>query len=621
MSKERELKCGIEIHQQLDTKKLFCDCESTLMDEGYGAFYRRLRPTAGESGEIDRAALAQYEKGEGFRYQCCERCTCLCELDEEPPHNVNEEAMDTSLTFSMMLNANIVDEVHFMRKIAIDGSNTTGYQRTALISMDGAVEVNGKKIGISSVCLEEDSARKVEASGNVVLWRMDRLGIPLIEVATAPDMETPEEVMEVALRLGSILRATKKVKRGIGTIREDINISIPGGARVEIKGAQELRLLPDYVRNEMERQKMLIKIKSILSERKAKTIEFLPVDVTEMFSRSSSKVIKSALSDKGKVIAVKLPGFAGVLNGDNGKLRLGSEMAQYARTRGVKGIFHSDELPNYGIEKEYVDALRAHFKLSSEDAFVICAEKEKKATDALKVAVMRANFAINGVPEETRDPLPDGTTRFSRPLPGAARMYPETDVPPISITEERMKRLKENMPEYPEEIAKRLGSTYGINIQQAAQIVRQSRDELFVKVAEKTGMTAAAATTLTNTYTELERENIDPDSISEAKIIELFKLLKENKFSKEALPSLLREIAEGTEIKEAVCKLGLEAVDCGEASKIIASIIKEREEFVRSKGMDAIGPLMGPVMAALRGKIDGKQANELLAQEIKKLMG
>jgi glutamyl-tRNA(Gln) amidotransferase subunit E len=618
---ERELKCGIEIHQQLDTKKLFCDCESNLMDDGYGSYYRRLRPTAGDSGEIDRAALAQYQKGEGFRYQCCEGCTCLADLDEEPPHNVNEDALDTALTFSMMLNAGIIDEVHYMRKIAIDGSNTTGYQRTALISTDGSVEVGGKRIGISSVCLEEDSARKIESSESEVVYRLDRLGIPLIEVATAPDMETPEEVMEVALKIGMILRATKRVKRGIGTIREDLNISIPGGARVEIKGAQELRLLPDYVRNEMERQKMLIRVKGILKERGAKPVEFLPVDVTDIFSSSGSKVIKGALSDKGKVIGIKLPGFAGVLNGDEGKLRLGSEMAQYARTRGVKGIFHSDELPNYGIEKEYVDALKTHLGMSSEDAFVICAEKEKKATDALRFAIVRANYALDGVPEETRDPLPDGTTRFSRPLPGAARMYPETDVPPIPITEERIRRLRDNMPEFPEEIAKRLVSTYGINAQQADQIVRRGRDELFVKISEETGMTAAAATFLTNTFTELEGEGLDPLAIPDGKILSLFELLKANRFSKEALPSLLREMAKGSGAEEAISALGMEAVGSDEAAGVIAAIVKEREDFVRSKGLDAIGPLMGPVMAALRGKIDGKQANELLEKEIKKLIG
>ncbi|MCL1979254.1 MAG: Glu-tRNA(Gln) amidotransferase subunit GatE, partial [Methanomassiliicoccaceae archaeon] len=536
---ERELTCGIEIHQQLDTKKLFCDCDSELKDEGYGAYYRRLRPTASELGEMDRAALVQYEKGEGFRYQCCEGCTCLAELDEEPPHAMNEDAMDVALTFSMMLNARLIDEIHFMRKMAIDGSNTTGYQRTAMISVDGEIEVKGKKIGIGTVCLEEDSARKLESTGSEVLWRLDRLGVPLIEVATAPDMETPEEVMEVALRLGSIFRATKGVKRGIGSIREDLNISIPGGTRVEIKGAQELRLLPDYVRNEMERQKMLIEVKRILNERSVKPAEYLPVDVTEMFSKSGSKVIKGALDDKGKVFALKLPGFAGVLNGNEGKLRLGAEMAQYARTRGVKGIFHSDELPNYGIEKEFVDSLKTHLDMSSEDAFVMCAAKEKKALDALKVALGRANQAIIGVPQETRDPLPDGTTRYSRPLPGAARMYPETDVPPIPLTAERLKRIKDNLPEFPEEIEKRLISTYGINAQQANIMVRRSRDELFVKISEETGMAAAAATALTNTYTELEHEGLGPDSIAGAQVVELFALLRTNAFSKEAVPSLL----------------------------------------------------------------------------------
>ncbi|MCL1810909.1 MAG: Glu-tRNA(Gln) amidotransferase subunit GatE [Methanomassiliicoccaceae archaeon] len=618
---ERELTCGIEIHQQLDTKKLFCDCESDLRDDGYGAYYRRLRPTASEMGEMDKAALVQFQKDVGFRYQCCEGCTCLADLDEEPPHSVNEDAMDTVLTFSMMLNGRMIDEIHFMRKMAIDGSNTTGYQRTAMIATDGSIEVKGKKIGISSVCLEEDSARKVEAAGNEVLYRLDRLGIPLIEVATAPDMETPEEVMEVALRLGAILRATKRVKRGIGTIREDINISIPRGARVEIKGAQELRLLPDYVRNEMERQKMLIRIKDILNERGTKPADIIPEDVTELFSKSSSKVIKGAIEDKGKVIAVRLPGFSGVLNGDGGKLRLGSEMAQYARTRGVKGIFHSDELPNYGIEKEYVDSLREYLKLSSEDAFVICAAKEKKALDALRVSVERANYAIEGVPQETRDPLPDGTTRYSRPLPGAARMYPETDVPPMLLTEERIRRIRENLPEFPEEIEKRLVSSYGINAQQANQIVRRSRDELFVKISEGSGMPAVAATILTNTYTELEHEELDPDSIGDAQLLGLFELLKANRFSKEALPSLLREMAKGSDAEAAVGKLGLEAVGSDEAAELIAAMVKEREEFIRSKGLDAIGPLMGPVMAALRGKIDGKQANELLAEAIKKLIG
>ena len=622
MSEEYEMMCGIEIHQQLDTKKLFCSCDSHLCEDGQGAVYRRLRPTTSEMGEVDRAALAQFQRHMGYRYQCCEGTSCLVELDEEPPHDVNADAMQIALTFSEMLEANVIDEIHFMRKIVVDGSNTSGFQRTALIATDGKVKVGDRDISILSVCLEEDAARKVETKGDEILYRLDRLGIPLIEVATGPDMRTPEEVMEVAYRLGTLLRATRRVKRGIGTIRQDLNISIPGGARIELKGVGDLKMIPDYVRNEVNRQKMLIRVKTILNDRGTVAVPFEPIDVTEIFKTCESKVIKGALDDKGKVIAVRLPGFAGVMNGDNKTLRLGSEMAQRARTKGVKGIFHSDELPNYGIEQSYVDDLRSFLGMTGEnDAFVICAAREKKATDALEAAVIRANEALEGVPEETRDPLPDGTTKYSRPLPGAARMYPETDVPPTTITDERLQQVRDNMPEFPEQIEKRLVDQYGINQQQARQIVRQSNDELFERIAQDRAMAPIAATMFLNAYSEMEHDGIDTHVFTDDDILGLFVMLKDGRFAKEALPSILREMATGTATEDAIKKLGVEAVDAGEAAAIIEKIVNERADFVREKGMGAIGGLMGPVMGALRGKIDGKQANQLLTEAIKKILG
>ena len=622
MSEEYEMMCGIEIHQQLDTKKLFCSCDSHLCEDGQGAVYRRLRPTTSEMGEVDRAALAQFQRHMGYRYQCCEGTSCLVELDEEPPHDVNADAMQIALTFSEMLEANVIDEIHFMRKIVVDGSNTSGFQRTALIATDGKVKVGDRDISILSVCLEEDAARKVETKGDEILYRLDRLGIPLIEVATGPDMRTPEEVMEVAYRLGTLLRATRRVKRGIGTIRQDLNISIPGGARIELKGVGDLKMIPDYVRNEVNRQKMLIRVKTILNDRGTVAVPFEPIDVTEVFKTCESKVIKGARDDKGKVIAVRLPGFAGVMNGDNKTLRLGSEMAQRARTKGVKGIFHSDELPNYGIEQSYVDDLRSFLGMTGEnDAFVICAAREKKATDALEAAVIRANEALEGVPEETRDPLPDGTTKYSRPLPGAARMYPETDVPPTTITDERLQQVRDNMPEFPEQIEKRLVDQYGINQQQARQIVRQSNDELFERIAQDRAMAPIAATMFLNAYSEMEHDGIDTHVFTDDDILGLFVMLKDGRFAKEALPSILREMATGSSAEDAIKKLGVEAVDAGEAAAIIEKIVNERADFVREKGMGAIGGLMGPVMGALRGKIDGKQANQLLTEAIKKILG
>ena len=622
MSEEYEMMCGIEIHQQLDTKKLFCDCESNLTEEAAGGIYRRLRPTTSEMGEVDRAALAQFMRGYGYRYQSCPCETCLVELDEEPPHEVNADALETTLIFSELVGASVIDEVQFMRKIVVDGSNTSGFQRTSLVAVDGSIDAIGKKVGILSVCLEEDACRKIETTADEVTWRTDRLGIPLIEVATAPDMRTPEEVLEVASRIGSLLRATKRVKRGLGTIREDLNISIPEGARIEIKGVQELRLLPDFVSNEVKRQKMLVRVRDILRERGTKPAAVEVVDATEIFKDCDAKVIAAALKDKGKVLAVRLPGFAGVMNGDNKTLRLGSEMAQYARTVGVKGIFHSDELPNYGIEQSYVDRLREFLGMTGEfDAFVICAASEKKATAALELAVKRANTGIEGVPEETRDPLPDGTTRYSRPLPGAARMYPETDVPPTPIPAARLERIKNNLPEFPEQIEARLVKDYGINAQQAHQIVRQSRDDLFCQIASEFDLASVAATTFQNTFQELEHEGIDTDLFTYDDLYAVFSGLKAGKFAKEAIPAILKEMAKGTDLETTVKKLGLSAVDAGEAAAIIEKIVSERADFVREKGMGAIGGLMGPVMGALRGKIDGKQANELLTVAIRKLLG
>ena len=573
-------------------------------------------------GEIDRAALAQFQRNLGYRYQSCEGTSCLVELDEEPPHDTNAEALATTLTFSEMMNARVVDEIHFMRKIVVDGSNTSGFQRTALVAMNGSLDVNGRDISILSICLEEDACRKVETTDAEVTYRTDRLGIPLIEIATGPDMHDPEEVMEVALRIGTLLRATRSVKRGIGTIREDLNISVPGGARIEIKGVQELRLLPLFVENEMKRQNMLIRVKEILLERGTVPAAFEPVDVTDIFKTSASKVIKGALSDKGKVIAVRLPGFKGVMNGENGTLRLGAEMAQRARTKGVKGIFHSDELPNYGIEPEFVDQLRDFLGMNGEfDAFAICAAKEKKAKDALEMAVIRANEALVGVPEETRDPLPDGTSKYSRPLPGAARMYPETDVPPITITAERMQNVRDNLPELPEEMEKRLVSQYGINAQQAKQVVREDKIDMFEALASMEGMSSVAASTLLYTFSELEAADVDTSKLDQARMTELFGMLIEGAFAKEALPAILKEMAvSGSKPKDALSKLGLEAVDESEAVAIIAGIVAERADFVKSKGMGAVGPLMGPVMGALKGKLDGKRVSDILSQEIKKIL-
>lgn len=617
-----EVTVGLEIHQQLDTKKLFCSCPSNLVEEEGSVLLRRLRPAQSEMGKIDRAALAEAEKKLRFRYQSPSGVSCLVDADEEPPHAANEEATEVILTVSALLNADVVDEIHFMRKIVIDGSNTTGFQRTALVAMHGHLEINGKRISIPTICLEEDAARKVEAKTGEITYKLDRLGIPLIEVATGPEMHSPEEVRIVAELLGSIMRATRKVKRGIGSIREDLNISIPGGARVEIKGVQELRLLPLYVENEVQRQRSLLEIRTILRERGADPVKGDIKDATEIFAESKSKVIASSLENGGKVLAVSLPKFEGILKSEDGRLRLGAELAQRARTKGVKGIFHSDELPGHGITEEEINRLRDVLLIDDGGAFVICAERSQKARAALKAAVERANEALEGVPEETRDPLPDGTSRYSRPLPGAERMYPETDVPPITIDQDRRERIMNSLPELPAERTARLSKEYGIHMQLASQMVREGTDETFEGTASKyPSVTSSAATTLTSTFTEIEREGLSPFEIDSETVTEVFARLAAGEYAKEALPDIFRLVAKGSKIDQAIQELGLESMGEQDASVIIARIVKEKEDFVREKGMGSMGPLMGVVMEEIKGKIDGKKASELLRAEISKLLG
>ena len=215
-------KAGLEIHQQLNTHKLFCNCQSEITEDINYSFKRFLRPTQSELGDVDKAAIAEAKKNRFFLYTASDKSTCLVEADEEPPHEVNSEAVNICLKMAILFDAKIVDEIHFMRKIVIDGSNTGGFQRTGLIAIDGKT----KNVGIQTIALEEDSARKLEEKGKLVNYGLDRLGIPLIEIATDPDIKNPDHAREVAERIGMLLRATGKVKKGLGTIRQDLNISI-----------------------------------------------------------------------------------------------------------------------------------------------------------------------------------------------------------------------------------------------------------------------------------------------------------------------------------------------------------------------------------------------------------
>ncbi len=591
------VKCGLEIHQQLATKKLFCECDSELSDEVLYRFERVLRPTQSELGEVDKAALEESMKRRRFIYEVTPN-SCLVEADEEPPHELNREALEIALKVALMLHAKIVDEIHVMRKIVIDGSNTSGFQRTALIAVDGYLETSFGRVGIPTICIEEEAARKIEEREGAVVYRLDRLGIPLIEISTSPDMKTGEEVREVAERIGYILRATKKVRRGVGTIRQDINIST-GQGRVEIKGASRLNMIPKWVNNEIERQEMLKEISRILQERGAEVDEQIH-DLTDVFENTSSKIIKNALKKGGRVLGVKLSGFRGVLK--EGKYRLGRELAENVRVLGVKGLFHGDELPGYGIGEDMVERIKELLNAGENDSFVLIAEKPERAELALRKVIERARKAIEGVPDETRAPRDDGTTTYLRPLPGGARMYPETDIPPIKIEEEYIEKLSRELPPMPEERLEELVNL-GINRELGWQLIKDGKDDIFEELSRKYGYPTLVARALINGC-----EEIDYDAI--------FRHYSQRKFSKEALDEIVMRLCNGERLEDVIAQFE-ESVD---VDAVIEEIVAEKIEFIRERGMHSFKPLMGLVMQKLRGKVDGRVVSEKLRKRIERVL-
>jgi glutamyl-tRNA(Gln) amidotransferase subunit E len=619
------LKVGIEIHQQLNTSaKLFCNCKPELFkEEPETTFLRRLRPTQSELGQTDPAAFFEFQKGVKILYEANNATSCLVEMDEEPPHQLNREAIDTVLAAALMMKCKPVDEVHVMRKTVIDGSNTTGFQRTCVIALDGEIRVGEKTVPIQHASLEEDAARKTAEEGNTIHYRIDRLGIPLIEVATAPVIKSPKEAEEVSLAIGNILRATGRVIRGLGTIRQDINVSIPNGALIEIKGVQELELISLAVEYEVKRQLNLIKISEELRKEglNQENLKEDFVDVTDIFKQTACKVIRKSLDKNQRVVAVKLPKFKGFLKGELAhNFRLGTELADRARFWGrVGGIFHTDEMPAYGVTADEIDQLESKLETEEKDAVVFVADTPENVRDALRAVVERAREALEGVPEETRASNQDGTTRFMRPRPGAARMYPETDIPPVQVTEEHVEWVSSHLPELPEQKLHRLAKEYRLNEKLAKQILDSEYGELFGVIARESKVSATTvAAFMTETMKALKRDGVPVERIPEAHIRDVFKCVGSGQVTKEAVSEIVTWLAqhEGSTVQEATRSIGLKMLSKEELEKTIEQAIQTNRKLIEERGANAHGAIIGIVMKRVRGKADAALVSELVKQKL-----
>ena len=568
------LKAGLEVHQQIDCGKLFCKCDN-LETGNDTIFTRKLHATSSEMGIIDAAAKAEGTRK--FTY-FNKSCNCLVYTDEEPPRGPNKDAINIALQFAKLANSNIIEEIHFMRKVVVDGSNTSGFQRTALIATGGEIKYENGIIEIDQICLEEDSCRHGKNKDEYLL---DRLGIPLLEITTKPQLKTPEQVQNAAKALGRLLRACR-VKRGLGTIRQDVNVSVDGGERVELKGFQDLSTMAKVVEKEMERQMNLKVLKGCIASE--------TVDVTKYISK-----------DRGVALACKLPGWKnnlGTKESPPGHVRMGQELSDYAKKAGVKGLMHSDELPAYGISYKETENVRKLLKCKKNDAFALIFGNKHTAEDAMNRIINRAS--VNGVPKEVRKVTPEGGTRFLRPMPGASRMYPETDIPPMTLNNiavEIPKTLDQREIDLP------------LNSEESKQIVSSNLDKEFYDLIKIYDNPKIISRLLLHTLPNLKDSKnkiIENDAI-----IHVLKLVKEDKIAKEGIEIALIQSNEGKEIE-----LKNERIET-DVNEFIRELIDEKIEFIKERGMGAIGPLMGPVMSRFRGKMDGSKINELLMKEIK----
>ena len=579
-------------------------------------------------GSMDPAAVFESKKYKILKYVSSQDSSCLVEADEEPPYSVDMHALETALIVALALHSYIEDEFHVIRKIVIDGSNTTGFQRTMLIARKGYLEVRGKKIGVQSICLEEDAAKIVKNYEKNTSFSLDRLGIPLIEVTLEPIASSGDLITEVALALGRLLRSTKRVARGIGSIRQDVNISIDNGPVVEIKGVQQLWHLSRVIEYETLRQDALIDIARQIRNRIAgspRRVVSIARDVTAILSSSESNVIKQILKDKNnRFSALLVKNFQGMLGFEpTTGIRLGKQLSELVRFYGLGGIFHSDELPNYGMSINDVTKIRIELGMTKNDAFILIGGP----VDLIKLVEQelsaRLDNAVEGVVAETRSVSEDGSTIFMRPRPGSARMYPETDIPYLSVRASYLKKLKSLVPPPWNEILASLRERYGLNVKLAEQIYDSDYLGLFEEVISVTKILPTfVASKLTEDLVNFQRQGLDLNLLQDRIIREAFIMLNDGRIAKESIPLIFEKIMrkEASGIEEAISSLGIMPVSIDTLRETVDRAILDNQDIVLQRGNAAMGLLMGRCMAVLRGKVDGEKVNKMLASRLKSFL-
>lgn len=584
-------KCGLEIHQRLDTKeKLFCSCSAGITtDNAIGKVERFQRAVAGELGLVDPSTKFEGMRHRKFVYTIYEKSSCLVDVDEEPPHNLNRDALALGLKACAVLKAAIPDEVEVMRKVVVDGSDPSAFQRSMMIGFDGQLEVDGKHIAIPSIFLEEESSSIEGRMDNVVVYGLDRIGVPLVEIDTGPDIRSPQEAKSTAMKIGLLLRLNGCAQRGIGSIRQDVNISVSGGRRVEIKGFQSLESMDTVIENEVDRQLRLIEIANEIKGVDVKGGSI--IDISGEFNGIGNGMIREALGKGGKVMGARISGLRGFLGREiNEGRRLGSEVSDYAKMAGVNGIMHSDEdLSKYGIDDAISALIKKRLGVKESDAFIMVAGDGKTARNALSLAIGRAEMAKEGVVPETRNvDSKKNITRFMRPLPGGARMYPETDSVPVRVEGRHYAEIGKSIVQE-DQVRERLVAELN-NVQLVEQLIWSRELQRYFRITERTGAdTRVVADVLLEKFKELSRQGIDPYSIDDEVLEDIFRRFASGKITKKAIKEIVKSMPKNAkEVDEAIKEGNLEKIS-GERLRKLVSEFAKNGEISRSEIMSKYG--------------------------------
>ena len=626
------LKCGLEVHQQLLTeRKLFCRCPAGRYSDAYDTeILRHMRPTLSELGEYDGTALMEKKTRKNIYYRIHHDTVCTYEFDDTPPFFMDERALEIALELALLLRLNLVSELHIARKQYLDGSIPTGFQRTTILGVDGWIPYKDRRIGVHQLGLEEDSCREVSDVGHERVYLTDRLGMPLIEVVTYPDMRTPTEAAEVGQIIRKLCRSTGKVRTGYGAARQDVNVSVRGGTRVEIKGVPQIWRFERLIYNEARRQWSLLRIRDELKRRGVtpKTIRWSVQDVTGVVGKALYEPIRSALERGERVQCVALRGFAGILNENTQEhTTFAKEFSDRVRviaclTR-LPNMAHSDTGAESLAARDWT-ALRKRMKAGDKDALILVWGDERDTRCACEEIAIRAREATEGVPSDTRQGHKDGTNGFERVLPGAERMYPDTDLPPIALDEKRVKTARERLPEF---VWDREARYRGMNLPEdvVVPLCVSRRAHLFDGIVKKLGVEPVfASVVLIQRLKAFRREGLSVERLTDDELREIFRAHADGKLAREGVPAVLEELlrrrGEGGE--------GPSAADVLEefhsdplGDEELAARIREIAAGLDDARFKTVGKkyryLMGELMRELVGRVEGRRLATILAKTLK----